>query len=77
MSSLKFILGTAAYDHQAGLLAEMKQQLAADPKGEFFYLVPNHIKFATEIEVLNRLKNTAEQDGKQADCHIIHSFFLL
>ena len=26
MSSLKFILGTAADDHQAGLLAEMKQQ---------------------------------------------------
>ncbi len=65
MSSLRFILGTAAYDHRASLLAEMKKQMVTDPNGEFFYLVPNHIKFATEIEVLNRLKDTAALDDDQ------------
>lgn len=75
MSSLKFILGTAAFDHQASLLAELKAQMQADPQGQFFYLVPNHIKFGTEIEVLKRLKqadSTAkDQPYAQMDVQIL------
>ncbi|KAB7487834.1 hypothetical protein F7Q97_30110, partial [Klebsiella michiganensis] len=56
MPSLQFILGSAAVDHQAALLDHLAAQLAAHPTDRFFYLVPNHIKFSTEIDVLSQLK---------------------
>ena len=57
MSTLKFILGPASKDHQQALVQELHQQLVANPNDQFFFLVPNHIKFSTEIDVLNQLKN--------------------
>lgn len=56
MASLKFILGTALVDHQAALVDDLATQLAAHPTDRFFYLVPNHIKFSSEIDVLSQLK---------------------
>ena len=57
MSTLKFILGPASKDHQHALVQELHQQLVAHPNDQFFFLVPNHIKFSTEIDVLNQLKS--------------------
>ena len=60
-SSLNFILGTATVDHQAAMVDQLATQLAEHPQDRFFYLVPNHIKFSTEIDVLSQLK--AKQTG--------------
>lgn len=58
MGKLGFVLGTAAKDHQAVLVDQIVDQLKTAPKGDtFFYIVPNHIKFQTEIDVLSKLRD--------------------
>lgn len=58
MGRLGFVLGTAAKDHQEVLVDQMLDQMKASPAGDtFFYIVPNHIKFQTEIEVLDQLRS--------------------
>ncbi len=54
--SLKFVLGTAAKDHQASLLEQIKTISQTDPQAKIYYIVPNHIKFATEVSVLDHLR---------------------
>lgn len=57
MGSLEFVLGTAAVDHQAVLVDQVADQLKTAPQEDtFFYIVPNHIKFETEISVLAALR---------------------
>lgn len=57
MSSLSFILGPASKDHQNALVKDLYQQLKEHPNDQFFFLVPNHIKFSTEIAVLHQLRS--------------------
>lgn len=64
MGRLGFVLGTAAKDHQEVLVDQMLDQMKTAPAGDtFFYIVPNHIKFQTEIEVLDQLRS---RQGKGA-----------
>mgnify|MGYP001026155046 FL=1 len=60
--SLKFVLGTAAKDHQASLLEQIKTISQTDPQAKIYYIVPNHIKFATEVSVLDHLRKSSGQD---------------
>lgn len=53
--TLNFILGTNQYDHHQEMIKQFQQDLETDPKGKFFFIVPNHIKFESEIRVLNDL----------------------
>ncbi|WP_252902443.1 hypothetical protein [Paucilactobacillus hokkaidonensis] len=53
--SLGFILGTAAKEHQVKLLDQLAADMATYPDDQFYYLVPNHIKFESEINVLDEL----------------------
>ncbi|MCZ2493090.1 PD-(D/E)XK nuclease family protein [Dellaglioa carnosa] len=53
--SLKFVLGKASTDHQASLVGQLKESQITDPAGQFFYLVPNHIKFEAEVSILEAL----------------------
>lgn len=53
--SLGFILGTAAKNHQINLLDQLAADMATYPDDQFYYLVPNHIKFESEISVLDEL----------------------
>lgn len=53
---LSFVLGKASYDHRHELVAKLTQAYQQHPYDQFFYLVPNHIKFTAEIDVLQRLK---------------------
>ncbi|MBS0949622.1 PD-(D/E)XK nuclease family protein [Weissella minor] len=53
--ALEIFTGPASYDHELALLEKMKQVLESDPQAELFYIVPNHIKFESEINVLQRL----------------------
>lgn len=57
MGTLGFVLGTAAMDHQQVLIDQLADQIKAAPADHsFYYLVPNHIKFETEINVLAGLR---------------------
>lgn len=55
MGTLNFVIGPASRDHQAVLLDQLTDSMSNHPRDEFFYLVPNHIKFDSEINVLARL----------------------
>ncbi|GLB46033.1 ATP-dependent helicase/deoxyribonuclease subunit B [Philodulcilactobacillus myokoensis] len=53
--SLQFILGTASYDHERKLTDDLMHSMQKHPHDQYFYLVPNHIKFESEISTLKRL----------------------
>ncbi|WP_225352008.1 PD-(D/E)XK nuclease family protein [Secundilactobacillus similis] len=46
-------------DHQATLLAALSKANLDHPDDQFYYLVPNHIKFESEVQVLDRLATLA------------------
>lgn len=52
--TLTFLTGPASRDHQGALLAQVEQQATLTPDDQLFYLIPNHIKFESEVEVLTR-----------------------
>ena len=53
--SLQFIIGTASSNGPQALVEEATEWLDRDPKNDVFYLVPNHVKFETEIAVLKTM----------------------
>ena len=60
MGTLGFVLGTDAMDHERVMIDQLASQMKnAAPEDRFFYLVPNHIKFETEINVLAGLRERA------------------
>lgn len=70
MSILNFVLGPASRDHQAALIHQLHEQLVAHPHDQFFFLVPNHIKFSTEIEVLKQLREKAAPQDVYAQSRV-------
>lgn len=54
--SLQFIRGTADSDLEQPLIEASIDWLEANPKNEVFYIVPNHMKFEQEIDVLKRMQ---------------------
>ncbi|WP_251546009.1 PD-(D/E)XK nuclease family protein [Limosilactobacillus caecicola] len=70
MSTLNFVLGPASKDHQQELVRELHEQLVAHPNDQFFFLVPNHIKFSTEIEVLNQLRELSDPTDVYAQSQV-------
>jgi len=54
--SLQFVLGSAGMDHRTPMVTAMAEQVTAIPTDQYYYLVPNHIKFETEVDVLAALK---------------------
>lgn len=54
--SLQFILGRASDDHHQAMVTNLKQSLKEHPNDRFFYLVPNHIKFESEVSILDEIK---------------------
>lgn len=64
MGTLGFVLGTAAMDHQQVLIDQLVDQVKNTPADDtFYYLVPNHIKFETEINVLAGLRDRQGLSG--------------
>lgn len=70
MGVLNFVLGTAAMDHQEILVDRLAEELSANPTDRFFYLVPNHIKFASEVSVLEDLKKRQQVSGTYAQSQV-------
>ncbi|KRL98319.1 PD-(D/E)XK nuclease family protein [Levilactobacillus hammesii] len=60
--SLQFILGSAGRDHRTPMVTAMAHQLTTQPTDQCYYLVPNHIKFETEVDVLAALKKQIAPD---------------
>lgn len=55
--SIQFIIGPASADHTKELVRQADDWLKQSDENEVFYLVPNHVKFETEINVLQELSN--------------------
>lgn len=70
MVSLQFVLGPAKMDHRRTMVAQLVATLMAKPQDQFFYLVPNHIKFDTEVDVLNRLAQAFGQPDLYAQTQV-------
>lgn len=70
MSTLNFVLGPASRDHQQQLVRQLHEQKQAHPKDQFFFLVPNHIKFSTEIDVLAALRSMAKTSDVYAQTQV-------
>lgn len=60
--ALSLLFGRASMDHELALLEEMQLVRKHDPQAQIFYVVPNHIKFESEINILSRL---ADLDGRR------------
>lgn len=61
--TLQFVIGEASVDHQASLLAALSQSYQQHPEDQYYYIVPNHIKFESEVQVLSRLAEISGSDG--------------
>lgn len=61
---LNFILGPASKNHQQTLLEWMQQVMKEDPAAKFYFIVPDHVKFGTEVNVLDYLRRQAGE-GQQ------------
>lgn len=70
MSSLQFVVGPAYKDHERELIRQLKQDMVKFPDDQFFYLVPNHIKFSTEIRVLQRLREASAKKDVYAQSRL-------
>ncbi len=57
-------------DHRATMVADLVATLKQKPNDQFFYLVPNHIKFDTEVDVLNRLATAFGQTELYAQSQV-------
>ncbi|WP_318765577.1 PD-(D/E)XK nuclease family protein [Lactiplantibacillus carotarum] len=68
--SLQFVLGPAKVDHRATMVDQLVTTLKDQPRDQFFYLVPNHIKFDTEVDVLNRLARAFDQPDLYAQSQV-------
>lgn len=53
---LQFVLGKASAQHQTALVNKIMAWQQADPAATIYYLVPNHVKFASEVSVLQELQ---------------------
>ncbi|RRK10666.1 ATP-dependent helicase [Lactiplantibacillus garii] len=73
--SLQFVLGSAKTDHRELMVRQLVKTLAAYPQDQLFYLVPNHVKFDTEVDVLTRLSRAFDQPDLYAQSRVqIFSF---
>ena len=69
--ALQFIYGPASYDHNRTILNHIKQDYHNHHTDFFFYLVPNHIKFNSEVNTLKYLNPDAHHDYAQINVQIL------
>ncbi|MHA8110513.1 PD-(D/E)XK nuclease family protein [Lactobacillaceae bacterium Melli_B4] len=68
--ALQFILGPANKDHAQKLTDQLADAIEQHPTDRFFYLVPNHIKFESEVQTLQRLNRNDESVYAQTNVQI-------
>lgn len=62
--ALQFVLGRAHTNKQEVVFNDMEQLLKEDSQEQVFYLVPDHIKFETEMTLLEHLKKHSRASNK-------------
>lgn len=50
--TLNFVLGKNQFDHHKKMMELFQEDMKKDPQGQYFFLVPNHIKFESEVNIL-------------------------
>jgi len=56
MTILNFVLGKNQLDHHKKMMELFQKDYDHDPNGQFFFLVPNHIKFESEVNILRHFQ---------------------
>ncbi len=69
--TLQFVLGQAGVDHQSKMIDILRQQKSDNPHDQFFYLVPNHIKFESEVSILKQLGDANQMTTAQSDVQVL------
>lgn len=69
--ALRFLYGPAGLAHEKTLTRQLQQEYHLHPHDHFFYLVPNHIKFQSEIDVINQLNQHPDQPAAQMQIQIL------
>ncbi|WP_143808297.1 hypothetical protein, partial [Oenococcus oeni] len=52
--TLEIVRGFADRDFRSELLERIYEKYRIDPQVRFFYIVPNHIKFSAEVDILKK-----------------------
>jgi ATP-dependent helicase/nuclease subunit B len=60
---LQFMYGPASVDHLEGIAERVMEFQKVQPHAPIYYLVPNHIKFQSEIQLLQKLRQKKEVTG--------------
>lgn len=69
--TLQFVLGKEGLDHQEKMIDILQQQKSDNPNDQFFYLVPNHIKFESEVTILKQLGDPDDITTAQSDVQVL------
>lgn len=69
--TLQFVLGKNGLNHQEKMINLLQKQKKANPNDQFFYLVPNHIKFESEVSILKQLSDPNESSTAQSDVQVL------
>lgn len=72
--SLGFIYGPAGADRQAIVLEQLRAWQQEQPNAEIFYIVPDHIKFESEVTVLDYLRQQTGQPEKMFAAANVQTF---
>ena len=59
--TLNFVLGKNQFDHHQKMMELFNEDFQRDPQGQFFFLVPNHIKFESEVNILKSFGNDDDE----------------
>ncbi|WP_334351525.1 PD-(D/E)XK nuclease family protein [Companilactobacillus sp. HBUAS56257] len=69
--TLNFVLGKNQFDHHQKMMELFSTDYQKDPEGQFFFLVPNHIKFESEVNILRHFE---KDDQTLAATHNVQTF---
>jgi len=72
--SLGFIYGKAGYDRQDIVLKQLQDWQNSDQVDETFYIVPDHIKFESEVTVLDHLRHQQGATNKMFASASVQTF---
>lgn len=73
---LGFILGNVSKDHQQKDFEQLAKWRKENPNRMVYYIVPNHIKFESEVNALKYMRQIFSQDEKYLRRMICRSFRL-
>ncbi|MQS76403.1 hypothetical protein FHL06_08435 [Lactobacillus halodurans] len=71
--TLNFVLGKIQFDHHQKMMELFDSDYQKDKNGQFFFLVPNHIKFESEINILKHFVKGDDKDEVTAT-HNVQTF---